>query len=105
MLQSIPFFSGCGTEFVFRLAARIESETFGPGEVIFREGDTNGDSLCVVYKGTAQVEVTCLRGAELRRHVCKAVINVDGRRTAILRFRLNVVARQLDSPPVSPWTR
>ena len=52
--------------------------------------------------GTAQFEVTCLRGAELRRHACKAVVNVDGRRTAILRFQLNVVARPLDSPPVSP---
>ena len=52
--------------------------------------------------GTAQFEVTCLRGAELRRHVCKALIDVDGRRTAMLRFELNVVERRLGSPPVSP---
>ena len=53
-------------------------------------------------QGTAQFEVTCLRGAQLRRHVCKALINIDGRRTAILRFVLNVVERRLGSPPVSP---
>ena len=52
--------------------------------------------------GTAQFEVACLRSAEPRRHVCKALINVDGRRTAILRFQLNVVKRRLGSPPVSP---
>jgi hypothetical protein len=51
---------------------------------------------------TAAFEVTCLRRAELRTHVCKAIISVAGVRAAILRFELNVVRRVLPSPPVSP---
>eukprot|EP01043_Picozoa_sp_COSAG02_P060627 COSAG02_NODE_7962_length_2771_cov_1.490269_4_plen_226_part_01 len=51
---------------------------------------------------TAAFEVTCLRHAELRKHVCKAIISVAGVRAAILRFELNVVQRVLPSPPVSP---
>lgn len=35
---------------------------------------------------TAQFEVTCLRGAELRSHICKAFISVGGERKAILLF-------------------
>ena len=41
---------------------------------------------------------------QVRVHVCKALIDVDGRRAAILRFELNVVARRASSPPVSPPT-
>ena len=51
---------------------------------------------------TFQFEVTCLRGAELRKHVCKAIISVAEQRVAILQFELNVVQRKLPSPPVSP---
>ncbi len=49
-----------------------------------------------------QFEVTCLRGAELRKHVCKAIISVAEQRVATLQFELNVVQRVLPSPPVSP---
>ena len=52
----------------------------------------------------AVFEVTCLRHAELQKHVCKAIISVAGQRVAILRFRLNVVQRVFPSPPASPPT-
>ena len=51
--------------------------------------------------GSAQFAVACLRGAELRRHACKAVIRINGEIKATLRFTLNVVAK-CSSPPGSP---
>jgi hypothetical protein len=50
----------------------------------------------------AQYEVASLSAAELRKHACKAWIDVNGHRAAILRFELDVVGRRLPSPPVSP---
>ena len=52
--------------------------------------------------GIAQFMARCRRAAPLGEHVCTAAITVDGRRTASLRFKLSVVARELASPPVSP---
>ena len=52
--------------------------------------------------GTAQFAATCLRGAELGSHMCKALIDVDDRREAVLHFELNVVERRLGSPPATP---
>lgn len=50
---------------------------------------------------TAVFEVACLNQAEARRHVCKAMIGVDGQEDrVVLRFELNVVANnRVLSPP------
>ena len=52
---------------------------------------------------TAVFEVACLKQAEPRRHVCKAMIGVDGQEDrVVLRFELNVVANNsVLSPPAS----
>jgi hypothetical protein len=41
---------------------------------------------------TATFEVECLHEAEPGQHICKAWIDVDGRRAAVLRFDLTVIA-------------
>lgn len=52
--------------------------------------------------GKVQFHMACLRGAESRRHLCKAYVEVDEMQTAVLRFELNVVPRDMPSPPVTP---
>ena len=52
--------------------------------------------------GSTQFTIACLRSAELRRHACKAIIRINGEEKAILRFTLNVVAKNMSSPPSSP---
>jgi hypothetical protein len=67
--------------------------------------DTTGLADTFVWTGThgtAQFEVTCLRGAELRSHTGKAAIDIGGSHAAVLLLELNVVARHLPSPPTSP---
>ncbi|CAD7958928.1 unnamed protein product, partial [Amoebophrya sp. A25] len=57
-LRRLPFFEACRLEFVYRLSARIVRKRFPAGEIIFREGDTNGNSMCIVYRGSVQIEVS-----------------------------------------------
>eukprot|EP01046_Picozoa_sp_COSAG06_P014552 COSAG06_NODE_905_length_11625_cov_24.210394_4_plen_1137_part_00 len=72
------------------------------------EGDISGEDASSSFQwdgvaSCAQFQVTCLRGATIGRHACKAVINVGpDRPPAYLRFDLNVVARELPSPPATP---
>lgn len=53
-------------------------------------------------RATVEFEVACLRRAETRNHLCKALVEVNGVQAAVLRFELNVVSRAMPSPPVSP---
>jgi|EP01047_Picozoa_sp_COSAG01_P039498 hypothetical protein len=53
--------------------------------------------------GNASFAVRCLPGAQARRHLCQATIEVENAtRVATLLFELNVVARNPISPLVSP---
>ncbi|CAD7939362.1 unnamed protein product, partial [Amoebophrya sp. A120] len=55
--RKMSFFEGCRLEFVYRLSCRTLRKRFGPGELIFQEGDTNGNSMCIVFQGAVQIEV------------------------------------------------
>lgn len=74
-----------------------------PGSFDLVAGDDEAE--VIVWNGThdtAQFVVMCLHGAELRRHICRAVISVSGKRRATLCFELHVIARKLSSPPGTP---
>lgn len=61
LLAHSPLFAGVPPEGLGTLHARARERSFGPGEIVFHQGDP-GDALFVVVEGRVKVFVTSPRG-------------------------------------------
>ena len=69
-LGRVPLFAGLRTAELERLSACMHLRSYGPGEVIFLEGDP-GTGLCVIQSGRVKIVLTSSDGREF-------VLNVYG---------------------------
>lgn len=56
VLMEHPFFSGLKPEYINLISKGTTSDTFKPGEYIFKEGDS-ASKFYVIYKGKVSVEI------------------------------------------------